>query len=77
MSAIEEIILRNDRRGISALKPFLADDFCTEAAQYILDNPGSAIVCTGFYIRAAGAPRPMALQERFSSAGRWKALATP
>jgi len=56
MSAIEEIILRNDRRGISALKPFLADDFCTEAAQYILDNPGSAIVCTGFYIRAAGAP---------------------
>jgi len=56
MSAIEEIILRNDRRGISALKPFLADDFCTEAAQYILDNPGAAIVCTGFYIRAAGAP---------------------
>ena len=56
MSAIEEIILRNDRRGISALKPFLPDDFCTEAAQYILDNWGAAIVCTGFYIRAAGAP---------------------
>jgi len=56
MSVIEEIILRNDRRGISALKPFLADDFCTEAAQYILDNPGAAIICTGFYIRAAGAP---------------------
>jgi hypothetical protein len=56
MSAIEEIILRNDRRGISALKPFLPDGFCTEAAQYILDNRASAIVCTGFYIRAAGAP---------------------
>ena len=56
MSAIEEVILRNDRRGISALKPYLPDDFCTQAARHILDNPGTAIVCTGFYIRAAGAP---------------------
>ncbi|MFC2008453.1 DUF4392 domain-containing protein [Chloroflexota bacterium] len=56
MSAIEEIILRNDRRGVSALKSYLADDFCTQAAQHILDNPGSSIVCTGFYIRSAGAP---------------------
>jgi hypothetical protein len=56
MSAIEEVILRNDRRGVSALKPYLPDDFCTQAAQHILDNPGPSIVCTGFYIRAAGAP---------------------
>jgi len=56
MSAIEEVILRNDRRGISVLKPYLPDDFCTQAAQHILDSPGSAIVCTGFYILAAGAP---------------------
>jgi hypothetical protein len=56
MSAIEEIILRNDRRGVSALKPYLPEDFCTQAAQYILDNPGSCIICTGFYILAAGAP---------------------
>jgi len=56
MSAIEEVILRNDRRGISVLKPFLPDDFCTQAARHILDHPGTAIVCTGFYIRAAGAP---------------------
>lgn len=56
MSAIEEIILRNDRRGISALKPYLPDDFCTQAARIILDNPGTAIICTGFYILSAGAP---------------------
>jgi hypothetical protein len=56
MSAIEEVILRNDRRGISALKPYLPEDFCTEAAQHILDNPGPSLVCTGFYIRAAAAP---------------------
>ncbi len=56
MSAIEEIILRNDRRGVSALKPYLPDDFCTQAAQHILDNPGAAIINTGFYISSAGAP---------------------
>lgn len=56
MSAIEDIILRNDSRGVSGLRCYLPDDFCTQAAQYILDHPGSAIVCTGFYIASAGAP---------------------
>lgn len=56
MSAIEEIILRNDRRGVSSLKPYLPDDFCTQAAQHVLDNAGSSIICTGFHILSAGAP---------------------
>ena len=56
MTAIEDIILDNDRRGISALRPHLPDDFCGQAARLILDNPGRALICTGFYILGAKAP---------------------
>jgi len=56
LAVIEDIILRHDRRGISGLKPYLPDDFCSQAAQLIVDHPGSAVVCTGFYTLAAGAP---------------------
>ena len=51
---IEDIILDRDRRGISKLRPHLASNFATEAAQLILDNPGTAIIVTGFYILDAG-----------------------
>ena len=51
---IEDIILDRDRRGISKLRPHLPSNFATEAAQLILDNPGPAIVVTGFYILDAG-----------------------
>ena len=53
---IEDIILANDRRGISALRPHLPPRFCQEAAQFILDRPGPAFIITGFYILAAGKP---------------------
>ena len=54
--SIEEIILDRDRRGISALAPHLPQDFCGQAADLILEHPGTAIIVTGFYILAAGAP---------------------
>ena len=56
MSTIENIILDRDRRGISALRTYLPDNFCELAAQLILDHPGRALICTGFHILAAGAP---------------------
>lgn len=56
MSAIEDIILDNDRRGISALRPHLPANFCEQAALLILEHPGQALICTGFYILTAGAP---------------------
>ena len=56
MSAIEDIILDRDRRGISALRQYLPDNFCEQAAQLVLDNPGRMLICTGFYILDAGAP---------------------
>ena len=53
--SIEDIILDRDRRGISALRPHLPEDFCGQAAEFILQNPGTAIIVTGFYILAAEA----------------------
>ncbi|HEY3383310.1 MAG TPA: glutamate cyclase domain-containing protein [Vicinamibacterales bacterium] len=51
--SIENLVLSRDHRGVSALRPFLADDFCGRAAALILDNPGTAIIATGFYVPAA------------------------
>ena len=52
---IEDIILDRDRRGISKLRPYLPADFCDQAAGFILEHPGTAIITTGFYILDAGA----------------------
>ena len=51
---IEDIILDHDRRGVSGLRPHSPPDFCDRAAGLILDNPGTAIIATGFYILSAG-----------------------
>lgn len=52
---IEDIVLDHDRRGISALRPYLATDFCGEAATLVLEHPGTVMIVTGFYILSAGA----------------------
>lgn len=56
MSIIEDIILDRDKRGVSALRGHLPDNFCEQTAQFILDHPGRVLILTGFYILAAGAP---------------------
>ena len=53
--SIEDIILDRDRRGISALRQYLPADYCDQAAAVVLDNPGTAVIVTGFYILSAGA----------------------
>lgn len=53
MSKIEDIILDNDQRGISKLRGHLPENFCEDAAQLILDNPGHALVISGFFILGA------------------------
>ena len=52
---LEELILTQDKRGISKLKDSLPENFCFDAAQFVLDNPGKVIIVTGFYILSAGA----------------------
>ena len=56
MTTIDDIILGNDLRGVSHLRPHLPADFCSQAADLVLSNPGTAFIATGFYIRAADAP---------------------
>ena len=53
--SIEDVILDRDRRGISALRQHLPEDYCDQAARLILEHPGTAIVVTGFYILGARA----------------------
>ena len=55
MPTIEDIINHN-RRGINALRPHLPDDFCAQAARYLLEHPGPVIIATGFYIIMSDAP---------------------
>ncbi len=58
--SIEDIILDQDKRGISALRPFLPADYCQEAAQWILAQRTPAkkpvIITTGFYILSSQVP---------------------
>ncbi len=54
-SSIEDIILQDDNRGISALRPHLPSNFVQVAAEQVLERPGKALIITGFYIAYAGA----------------------
>ena len=54
MQTVEDIILSSDQRGISLLRKYLQKEFCTKAAVTVVDNPGTVIITTGFYIRSAG-----------------------
>ncbi len=51
---IEDIILSEDRRGVSELRGLQDPDFCHQAARFILDHPGRVAIITGFYILSAG-----------------------
>jgi hypothetical protein len=53
---IEDVVLRHDRRGVSALRPHLAADFCHQAARLLADHPGVVLITTGFYILKTGTP---------------------
>ena len=55
MDTVEDILLDRDGRNISALRPHIPARFCDDAATMILDNPGTVLITTGFYILLAGA----------------------
>lgn len=72
---IEEIILEQDRRGMAALRQYLPTEYCSEAAQFILDKPGTVFIATGFYIFASetvetdGPPGALALGNALAAIG--------
>ncbi len=52
---IEDIILQDDARGISALRNHLPKDFVARSAQRMLKHSSRVMIVTGFYIADAGA----------------------
>jgi len=75
-TTIEDILLGQDKRGVAALRPYLPTDFCTQAARYVLEHPGPALIATGFYILAAGShetdgpPGALAIGAALQALGR-------
>ena len=53
---IEDVILRHDRRGVSALRTHLPADFCRRAGQLLAETRGIVLITTGFYILRTGTP---------------------
>jgi hypothetical protein len=53
---IEDVVLRYDKRGVSALRPHLPADFCRQAADLLFAHPGVVLITTGFYILKTGTP---------------------
>ena len=50
---IEDIILQDDMRAVSGLRPYLSADFVTESAELLLERKGTVMITTGFYILSA------------------------
>ena len=73
---IEDIILDFDKRGMLALRPHMAADFCEQAAHYVLDHPGHTLIVTGFYVLMSdkpetdGPPGAIAIGNALMSLGR-------
>jgi hypothetical protein len=53
---IEDVVLRYDKRGVSALRPHVPPDFCHQAARLLADSSGIVLITTGFYILRTGTP---------------------
>ena len=53
IAQIEDIVLQDDMRGMTALKPHMPDGYMESCADLLLDHPGTIFIVTGFYIIAA------------------------
>ena len=56
MTTIEDVILAQDRRGVAALRQYLPVSFCEAAARFLLQQAGTVLIATGFYVQSADAP---------------------
>ena len=53
--SLEQIVLSDDKRGISALQESVPSNFISRAGDLVLGSPGTVIISTGFYILSANA----------------------
>ena len=80
--AIEDEVLRYDRRQIGRLRARVGSRFCDDAADFILGTSGPVLFGTGFYIAHArkpetdGPPGALALARGFEKLGREVAFVT-
>ena len=55
MGKLEELILRDSRRGMDLIQDLLPPDFCTRAGEHVLSWPrGRVLLITGFYVDGRG-----------------------
>ena len=55
MGRLEELILRDSRRGMDRIADLLPSDFCAEAGRFVLGWPrGRVLLITGFYVNGRG-----------------------
>jgi hypothetical protein len=70
---IEDIILSNDKKGVSKLRKYLPHNFCERAAKYIMQNSERTIIVTGFYVNGScetdGLPGAISLAETLRCMG--------
>lgn len=73
---LDDLILVDDRRGISALRPHVPTDCCERAARRLLDcGHGTVLVVTGFYeiqpgvIETDGPPGALAIGRALTALG--------
>ena len=55
IARIEDIVLQDDIRGMTALKPHMPSGYMEACADLLLDHSGKIFIITGFYIMAAEA----------------------
>ena len=82
ITAIEDIILQDDIRGMKALRAHMKDGWLESSAQLLLDHPGKILIVTGFYILKAeepetdGPPGAVAIAEALKTLGYTVAYVT-
>lgn len=81
-TAIEDIILQDDIRGMKALRAHMKDGWLDSSAQLLLEHPGKILIATGFYILRAsepetdGPPGAVAIGEALKALGNTVAYVT-
>ena len=82
ISKIEDIVLQDDIRGMTALKPHMRENYIERCADLLLEHPGKVFIVTGFYIMLAkatetdGPPGAVAIGNALSKLGNEVAYIT-
>ena len=55
LGKLEQLILKDSRRGMDRIADLLREDFCADAGRYVLSWPrGRVLLVTGFYVNGRG-----------------------